>query len=469
MATGFLEKRFGLEAAGTSVSSEIRGGSVTFLAMAYIIFVQPAVLSGQMLGVDTGLDFGAVMTATCLAAAFSTAFMALYARYPIAQAPGMGENFFFVVTVVPAAAALGYNQPGFVALGVVFVAGVAFILVSLVGVRSILLEAIPASMRHAIAAGIGLFIAAIGLENATLIRVHDSLSMNVNFASPDLLTFFFGFWVTAILVVRRTPGAIAWGIALTTGLAIALKFFMASGEMSQTVASSLLATRFVLPEAIVSAPPSLGPTLMQLDIGAALTATMLPFVVIFLVMDIFDTTGTLIGVGERAGFMRGGRLPRARQAMLSDAVGTTVGACLGTSTVTSFIESAAGVEEGARTGLAGLVTAGLFLAALFLSPLVGMVGSYPPITAPALVIVGSLMVGSAAKIKWKDPTEGLPAFLTLLGIPLSFSIADGLALGLVSYPILKLAIGRGREVHWMIYVLVLLLVPYYVFVRSQAG
>ena len=469
MAGSFLEKHFGLEAAGTSVSREVRGGSVTFLAMAYIIFVQPAVLSGQMLGVETGLDFGAVMTATCLAAAFSTAFMALYARYPIAQAPGMGENFFFVVTVVPAAAALGYSQPGFVALGAVFVAGVAFILISLVGVRTILLEAIPASLRHAIAAGIGFFIAAIGLENGTLIRVHDSLSMNVDFASPDLLTFFFGFWLTSILVVRRVPGGIAWGIALTTGLAIALKVFWASGEMPSGVASSLLATRFALPDAIVSAPPSLAPTLMQLDIAAAFSTAILPFVVVFLMMDIFDTTGTLIGVGERAGFMRGGHLPRARQAMLSDAFGTTVGACLGTSTVTSFVESAAGVEEGARTGLAGLVTAALFLAALFLSPLVAMVGSYPPITAPALVIVGSLMVGSAAKIQWKEPSESIPAFLTLLGIPLTFSIADGLALGLVSYPILKLAMGRGREVHWMIYLLAALLVPYYVFVRSQAG
>ena len=196
---------------------------------------------------------------------------------------------------------------------------------------------------------------------------------------------------------------------------------------------------------------------------------MLPFVVVFLVMDVFDTMGTLVAVGERGGFMQDNRLPRARQAMLSDAVGTTLGAALGTRTITSFIESVAGVEEGARTGLAGLVTAALFLLALFVSPLVGMVASYPPITAPALVVVGSLMLGSTLKIDWSDPGESLPAFLTIIGIPLTYSIADGLALGMVSYPIFKLAAGRGREVHWLMYVLAALLIPYYVFVRSQAG
>jgi len=208
---------------------------------------------------------------------------------------------------------------------------------------------------------------------------------------------------------------------------------------------------------------------MQMDVVAALSASMLPFVLILLVMDVFDTMGTLVAVGERAGFMQDGRLPRARQAMLSDAVGTTVGAALGTSTITSFIESAAGVEEGARTGLAGLVTASLFLLALFVSPIVGMVASYPPITAPALVIVGSLMVGSTLEIDWKDPSESLPAFLTLVGLPLTFSIADGLALGIMSYPVFKLAGGRGREVHWLMYSLAALLIPYYLFIRAQAG
>jgi AGZA family xanthine/uracil permease-like MFS transporter len=302
-----------------------------------------------------------------------------------------------------------------------------------------------------------------------LIRIDQTLSMNVDFRSPDLGVFFFGLLLTGVLLVRRTPGAIAWGIAATTSLAVGLKLSLTGGAMSPVVTDSLLAKRFAIADAVFSSPPSLAPTLMQMDVVAALSVSMLPFVLTFLVMDVFDTMGTLVAVGERAGLMQDGRLPRARQAMLSDAVATTVGAALGTSTITSFIESAAGVEEGARTGLAALVTAALFLLALFVSPIVGMVASYPPITAPALVIVGSLMVGSTLEIAWRDPSEALPAFLTILGIPLTFSIADGLALGIMSYPIFKIAGGRGREVHWLMYALAALLVPYYVFIRAQAG
>jgi AGZA family xanthine/uracil permease-like MFS transporter len=252
-------------------------------------------------------------------------------------------------------------------------------------------------------------------------------------------------------------------------LTVVVKLIFSGTSMSPGAESSLLVQRFHLADSVFSAPPSLAPTFMAMDVGAALSVSMLPFVLIFLVMDLFDTTGTLVAVGERAGFMRGNRLPRAREAMFSDAVGTTVGACLGTSTVTSFIESATGVEEGARTGLAGLVTSGLFLAALFVSPVVGMVASYPPITAPALVVVGAMMAGSLGKIDWADPGESLPAFLTVVGIPLTFSIADGLSLGIVSYAVLKLASGRGREVHWLMYTLAVLLVPYYLFVRGQLG
>lgn len=469
MISDALERAFRLRQSGSSLSRELRGGSVTFFAMAYIIFLQPAILSGQMLGVKTGLDFGAVMTATCLSAALATAWMAIHARYPIAQAPGMGENFFVVLSVVPAAAALGYANPGFVALGTVFLAGVAFLILSVSGLRTLLVDAIPPSMKNAIAVGIGLLIALIGLQNATLIEIDQQLSLNMDFSSPDLGIFFFGLFATGILQTRRVPGAIAWGIGLSTALAVALKLSLATGEMSSEVAKSMLAKRFEIADAVFSSPPSLAPTFLQMDVVAALSTAMLPFVVILLVMDVFDTLGTLIAVGERAGFIRDNHLPRARQAMLSDAVGTTVGACLGTSTVTSFIESAAGVEEGARTGLAGLVTAALFLAALFLSPLVAMVASYPPITAPALVVVGSLMAGSAAKIDWSDPGESLPAFLTLAGIPLTYSIADGLALGIVSTAILKVASGRARDVHWLLYALALLIVPYYVFLRAPAG
>jgi AGZA family xanthine/uracil permease-like MFS transporter len=395
--------------------------------------------------------------------------MALYARYPIGQAPGMGENFFFVLTVIPAAAAAGFADPWRVALGVVFVAGVLFLLITLAGLRQVIVDSISPSMKHAIAVGIGLFIALIGLQNATLVQIDQTLSMNTEFASPDLAIFFFGLLATGALHARGTRGAIPWGIAITTLLSVGLKLLLDGGAASPVVADSMLMTRFAIADRVVSAPPSLAPTFLQMDVVGAMTAAMVPFIVIFLVMDVFDTIGTIVAVGERAGFVRNNRLPRARQAMLSDAVGTTVGACLGTSTVTSFIESATGVEEGARTGLASLVTASLFLLALFLSPVVAMVAGYPPITAPALVLVGSLMVGNAAKVEWSDAGESLPAFLTIVGIPLTYSIADGLALGIISYPIVKVASGRARDVRWPMYGLAALLIPYYIFIRAQAS
>jgi AGZA family xanthine/uracil permease-like MFS transporter len=233
------------------------------------------------------------------------------------------------------------------------------------------------------------------------------------------------------------------------------------------VTRSVLMQRFTFAKGIVAPPPSLAPTFLRIDVAHAATPAMLPFIFVFLFMLVFDTIGTLIGVCEQAGFIKDNKLPRAKQAMLSDAVGTVAGAALGTSTVTSFIESAAGVEQGGRTGLTGLVVAALFLLALFFSPLIAMVGSYPPITAPALVIVGAMMLQNAAKVDWKDYSESVPAFLTMIGIPLSYSIADGLALGFISYPIIKLLGGKGREVVWLTYALALVLVAYFVFVRSR--
>ncbi len=458
-----LDRFFGLTANGSNLHRELLGGCVTFLAMSYIIFLQPAVLSGQLFGSHTGLDFGAVMTATCLAAALATAIMALYARYPIAQAPGMGENFFFVLTVVPAAAAAGVGEGWQVALGVVFLSGVLFVLVSLFGLRELILDAISPGMKNAIAVGIGLFIALIGFQNAGLVRVDQTLSMNPNLASPDLLVFFFGLLLTAVLQIRGVRGSILWGIMAATLLALLLRLLLPA---SPAVAESMLLTRFEVASRLVSSPPSLAPTFLKMDIAGALTLPMLPFILIFFVMDVFDTTGTLVGVSQHAGFMRDGRLPRASRAMLSDAVGTVTGACLGTSTVTSFIESATGIDQGARTGLAGLVTAALFLLALFVSPLVAMVGSYPPITAPALVIVGALMVRSVVNVDWSDLGEALPALLVMLGIPATYSIADGIALGLIAHPLLKLAGGKHREIHWIAIVMAVLLLLYYAFVRA---
>jgi adenine/guanine/hypoxanthine permease len=466
-----IERLFKLSENKTNVRTEALAGVTTFLTMAYIIFVQPAVLSGKMFGTDTGIEFGAVTTATCLSAALATAIMAIYARYPIAQAPGMGENFFFVFSALPAATAAGFANGWQVALGAVFVSGVLFLILSLVGLRELIFNSVGPSMKNGIAAGIGLFIAFIGLQQAGII-IKDPASavkLNTHFASPDSIVFFFGLLTTAALHARRVRGSILWGIVLATALACLLKValpqmpFAISGDVTQ----SMLNTRFEFAKALIALPPSLGPTFMKMDVAHALTAKMLPFVFVFLFMLTFDAIGTLIGVCEQAGFMQDNKLPRAKQAMVSDAIGTVAGAALGTSTVTSFIESAAGVEAGGRTGLSGLIVAALFLCALFFSPVIAMIGEYPPITAPALTIVGAMMMQNVNKIEWKDYTESIPAFLIIIGIPLSYSIADGLALGFISYAIIKPCSGRGREISWLTYALAIVLVLYFVFVRSR--
>ena len=467
--TRMLERLFHLSENQTTTRTELLAGVTTFLTMAYIIFVQPAVLSGKMFGQTTGMDFGAITTATCLSAALATALMAFLARYPIAQAPGMGENFFFVFSAIPAAVAAGFTNSWQVALGTVFVSGVLFLILSLAGLREMIFNAVSPSLKCAIAAGIGLFIAFIGLQNTGAI-VKDpgsAVKLNAHFTSPDLIVFFVGLLLTAVLHARKVRGSILWGIVAATLLAVGLK--LAWPTASPAAANSMLVKQFAFATGVVAAPPSLAPTFCQMDLVHALSPKMLPFVFVFLFMLVFDAIGTLIGVCEQAGFMRDNKLPRARQAMVSDAVGTVAGAALGTSTVTSFVESAAGVEQGGRTGLTGLVVAALFLLALFFSPLIAMVGSYPPITAPALVIVGAMMAQNAARIDWKDYTESVPAFLTLIGIPLSYSIADGLALGFISYPVIKLFSGRGREAGWLTYLLAVVLVLYFIFVRSKMG
>jgi len=468
-----LNRLFRLSESGTTARTEVVAGVTTFLTMSYIIFVQPAVLSGVMFGRPTGMDFGAVMTATCLAAALASAIMGLYARYPIAQAPGMGENFFFVLTAVPAAAAAGAAVPWATALGAVFISGVLFLVLSLVGVREAVMNAISPSMKHAIAAGIGLFIAFIGLQNAGLI-VKDpgtAVRLNPHFASPDLVVFFVGLLVAAGLHARRVRGSILWGILVAGILAISLKMLLPhlDAELVGTplIAESALVNRFEIADRVVDAPPSLAPTLLQMDVRGALTLAMAPIVAIFLFMVFFDTVGTLVGVAQQAGLMRDDRLPRARQAFVSDAVGTVAGAALGTSTVTSYIESATGVEQGGRTGLTAVTVAVLFLLALFFSPIVAMFGGYAPVTAPALVIVGGMMLRNVQHLDWDDYTEVLPAFLVLIGIPLSYSIADGLALGFVAYPLVKVLGGRARDVRWVSWLVAVLLLGYFVLVRSR--
>ncbi|KPJ88892.1 MAG: hypothetical protein AMS18_13020 [Gemmatimonas sp. SG8_17] len=463
-----LNRIFALESHGTSPRTEILAGVTTFLTMSYIIFVQPAVLSGVMLDSPTGMDFGAVTTATCLAAALATAIMGLYARYPVALAPGMGENFVFVLTAIPIAAAAGFANPWQAALGATFIAGVLFLVLSLLGVREKIIDAASSSMKNAIAVGIGLFIAFLGLRNGQLI-VSDPgsfVKLNPAILSPDVLVFLVGLIVAAVLSARRVRGALLWGILTSLLAALVLKWSLPLLPLAvletDSVRESLLVASFTPTTAVISAPPAIGPTFLQLNLAQALSAAMIPVIVIFLFMDVFDTTGTLIGVGEQAGLLVDGRLVRSRQAMVSDAVGTVAGAAMGTSTVTSFIESAAGVEQGGRTGLTAVTVAVLFVAALFFYPVIAMVGSYPPITAAALVLVGTLMARNVTKIAWSDSSEAVPAFLTLLGIPLTNSVADGLALGLVAYPVIKALSGRRHQVSWTMWALAALLLGYFV-------
>lgn len=475
-----LDRLFKLSENNTNVRTELLAGLTTFLTMAYIIVLQPMVLTGMLSGGGpTDMDFDAVMVATCIAAALASAVMGLYGRYPIAQAPGMGENFFFVGCMLPAAATAfavqidaGETTAWQIGLGVVFYSGVLFLLLSMLGVREKLMEAISPSMRNGIAIGIGLFIVLIGFDSAQLLlrdKQTGIWKLNARFDSPDLIVFFFGLLVTAALHARRVRGSIILGIAAATLFSVGMKHglpLLGEGVMNTPlVKDSMLMNNFMVAEGVVSAPPSIAPTLLKLDLVRPLTWAMAPFILIFLFMVLFDTLGTLIGVAEQAGLIRDNRLPRAKQALMSDALGTVAGAALGTSTVTSFIESASGVEQGGRTGLTALCAAALFILALFFSPVVDMVGSYRPITAPALVVVGTMMMRNVAKIDWSNYAECLPALLIIAGIPLCYSIADGLALGFIAYPLVKLLSGQGRDVKWLMYVMAAVLVAYFIAVH----
>lgn len=441
-----LESRFHLQANGTTVRTEILAGLTTFLSLSYILFVQPAVLSAA------GMDFGAVLAATCLASAFATLLMGLYANYPIALAPAMGHNVFFAVTVCGALEAGGLGFPWETALGAVFLSGVAFLLLSRFGFRERLLNAIPDSLKHATAVGIGLLIAFIGLQWAGLVVERRGILVGLgSLDRPPVLLSLFGLVLTGMLVARGNRGAILWGMLATTCLG--------------------LLTGLVTYSGLVGAPPSLTPTLLKLDVSGLLSTAGLTVVFLFFFLALFDTIGTLVGVSEQAGFLKDGRLPRAEKALISDAAGITAGALLGTSTITSYIESAAGVAAGGRTGLANMVTAGLFLLALFFAPLAHMVGGgyvtpdgvrLYPVIAPALILVGSFMLSGIRAVPWSDPTESIPAFLTILVMPLTVSITEGIAFGLISYSLLKLVTGRAREVHWLVYLFAALLSLRYV-------
>ena len=441
-----LDRFFGLRARGTDVPTEVVGGATTFVALSYIVFVQPAVLA------TTGMDPGAVLTATCLSSAFATALMGLWANYPIAVAPAMGHNFYFAFVVAGPLAAGGLGYSWQAALGANFAAGVAFLVLSLVGLRERLIDAIPESLRHAIAAGIGLLLALVGLEWGGIVRkAPGTLVALGDVHHPAVLVALGGTLLIAGLLARRIPGAILIG-TLGTGVAAAL-------------------IGLAPYQGIVAAPPSLAPTLGRLDLGAVLDARLLPAVLVLFLLGLFDTVGTLVGLADRAGFLQHGRLPRAREAMATDAIGTMVGTVLGTSTVTAYVESAAGVEEGARTGLASLVTAALLLAALFFAPLARMAGapvtvdgaSLHPIVAPALIVVGSFMLRAVTRMDVHDPPAAIASFLTMVMMPFTFSITEGISFGFISYAVLMLAAGRGRAVHPLLYLFAALFLLRYAF------
>jgi len=434
---------FDLQAKNTSVRTELVAGASTFMTMSYIIFVQPAVLS------ICGMDHGAVLVATCVASAIATVLMGTLANYPIALAPAMGHNFFFVFT---ACGVMGYTWQ--VALGANFISGALFIFLSLFSFRARLVDAIPQSLKSAIAVGIGLLIAFVGMEWAGLVVGHPATLVQLgDLHSTPVLLSLFGVLLISALFALRVRGAILVGILATAFLGWFLNLVSFEG--------------------ILSVPLSLAPTFLKLDIAGVFRsgalADILALIFVFFFLDLFDTVGTLVGISERAGFLVDGKLPRAERALLSDAVGTVVGTTLGTSTVTSYIESAAGVSEGGRTGLANMVTALLFILALFFYPLAKMIGGEVvygdlhlyPVIAPPLIIVGSMMMTSVKSIKWEDYTESVPAFLTLLVMPLTFSITEGIAFGFISYVLLKLLSGRGKEVNAFVYVFAALFVLRY--------
>ncbi|MCE5312403.1 MAG: NCS2 family permease [Nitrospiraceae bacterium] len=442
-----LERIFRLKHHQTTIKTELAAGVTTFVTMSYIIFVQPAVLS------VTGMDFGSVMTATCLASAFATLLMGLYANYPIALAPAMGHNFYFAFIVCGASAAGGMGLGWQTVLGAVFISGLLFVLLTKFGFREMLLNAIPESLKHAIAVGIGLLIAFVGLQWAGIVVAAPGILVSIgNLKQPPVMLALFGLVLTGILYVKRVKGALLLGVILT--------------------ALAGLPFGIVKYQGIFSLPPSIAPTFLKLELSGIFTLSGATVIAVFFFLALFDTIGTLVGVSEQAGLLKNGKLPRAEKALLSDSAGMTAGALLGTSTITSYIESAAGVASGGRTGLSNMATGALFILALFISPLAKMIGGgyevskgmfLYPVIAPVLIIIGSIMLKSVRNINWEDTTEAIPAFLTIIIMLTTVSITEGIAFGFISYVLLKLVTRRTRDAHWLVYMVAVLFIARYIF------
>lgn len=428
----FLEKFFKLKENKTNVKTEILAGITTFMTMAYILVVNPTILS------DAGMDKGALFTATAICSFFATALMGVYANYPFALAPGMGLNAYFAYTIV-----IGKGYSFSFALTAVLLEGLVFILLTFTSVREMIVNSIPYSLKQAVSAGIGIFIAFLGLFQSGLIKQGKGVPLELgNLTSlPSILTIF-GIIITVLLLVKKVKGAILIGMILTTILCIVTGVSKA-------------------PSAIISLPSSVSPIFMKFEFSKVFSFEMLIALFAFLFVDLFDTVGTLVGVASKSDMLdKDGKLPRARKALFADAVGTTVGAFFGTSTVTTFVESSAGVAEGGRTGLTSIVVSILFLLSLIFEPIFSVIPSFA--TSAALIVVGLFMITSVTKINFSDYTEALPAFLTIIMMPLSYSIANGIVFGIVSYAAIKLLSGKGKDVSFVVYILALLFIVKFV-------
>ncbi|MEZ9232958.1 NCS2 family permease [Vibrio amylolyticus] len=431
---GLLERFFKIKAHGSSVKNELMGGVTTFATMAYIIFVNPQIMAAS------GMDMGAVFVATCIGAAIGCILMGLFANWPVGLAPGMGLNAFFSFTVV---SEMGYSWE--VALGAVFISGVLFVGMSFYKVREWIIESIPHSLRYAMTAGVGLFLGLIGLKTAGIVVENPATLVSLgDFTNPNALLAAVAFLIIAVLSERRVFGAVLIGILSVTLIGMALGLVEYGG--------------------FFSAPPSIAPTFMAMDIAGALNISMISVILAFLFVNMFDTAGTLMGVADRANLINKetGRIEGLSKALKADSIASVAGACVGCPPVTSYVESAAGVAAGARTGLSAIVVGALFVAAIFLSPLAGMIPAYA--TSGALIYVAFVMMSSMQHVDWKDFTNGAPAAMTALMMPLTFSIANGIALGFITYTVLKVATGKTKDVSISMYVLTAIFVAKLVYI-----
>ncbi|MEZ8149857.1 NCS2 family permease [Vibrio splendidus] len=431
---GVLEKLFKIKAHGSSVKNELVGGVTTFATMAYIIFVNPQIMAAS------GMDAGAVFVATCIGAAIGCLLMGLFANWPVGLAPGMGLNAFFSFTVV---SEMGYSWE--VALGAVFISGILFVGMSFYKVRQWIIESIPVSLRYSMTAGVGLFLGLIGLKTAGIVVENPATLVSLgDFTKPEALLAAIAFLIIAVLSERKVFGAVLIGILSVTLVGMMLGLVHYNG--------------------FFAAPPSLAPTFLKMDIMGALDVSMISVILAFLFVNMFDTAGTLMGVAERANLTNPetGKIEGLSKALKADSISSVAGACVGCPPVTSYVESAAGVAAGARTGLSAIVVGVLFLAAIFLSPLAGMIPAYA--TSGALIYVAFVMMSSMQHVDWKDFTNGAPAAITALMMPLTFSIANGIALGFITYTVLKLATGKTKDVSISMYFLAAIFVAKLVFI-----